>query len=38
MAVNLAEFRYCLAEYSEAHTVCTLLWLAYRIGVIEQCC
>jgi len=34
---NLAGFRKWLAEYT-VHNLVTLLWLPYRIGVVEQCC
>jgi len=34
---NLAGFRKCLAEHT-AHNLVTLLVIAYRIAVIEQCC
>jgi len=34
---NLARFHKCLAEYT-LHNVVTLLGLAYRISVVEQCC
>jgi len=37
LAVNLAGFRNCLAEHT-AHNLVTVLLIAYRIGVIEQCC
>jgi len=33
----LAGFRNCLAEYTIEESV-TLLWLAYRIGGVEQRC
>jgi len=34
--MNLVGFRNRLAEYT-AQSV-TLLWIAYRIGAVEQCC
>jgi len=33
---KLAEFLNCLADYAVQSV--TLLWLAYCIGVVEQCC
>ena len=34
--MNLAGFRNCLAEHT-VHSL-SLLWLAYHISVVEQCC
>jgi len=35
--VNLAAFRICLAEKNTVRSL-SPWWIAYRIGVVAQCC